>query len=266
MTFSILKNSSAPQLCITLDGIFESEFVAELLTSKNLSELAILTLYLMYEKKTGQDSFWAPYIQVREEIRSAYFQGVLSPPCPSPDGDYAPHLPHLHRPWTDRGEGECKPWRALCYGTMLSWPICSRVSGLRGAITKSIISFLSLYQAIVFLTARFYLDFIYPTGCYAAGSPLLAVVQQRLSGIREEYEELDKVWLTQDFSSAPPSCRDAFSPAHTAPSYPFRCGSWPPAFSRGTRLICPRRPSRSRDSGRRLQLYRHPLFTSRYET
>ena len=82
MTFSILKNSSAPQLCITLDGIFESEFVAELLTSKNLSELAILTLYLMYEKKTGQDSFWAPYIQVREDIRSAYFQGVLTPLSP----------------------------------------------------------------------------------------------------------------------------------------------------------------------------------------
>ena len=58
----------APQLCITLDGIFESEFIAELLTSKNLSELAILTLYLMYEKKTGQDSFWAPYIQVRGRV------------------------------------------------------------------------------------------------------------------------------------------------------------------------------------------------------
>ena len=52
------------KLVISLDRIFESEFVAELLTSNKLSELAILTLYLMYEKKTGKDSFWSPFIKV----------------------------------------------------------------------------------------------------------------------------------------------------------------------------------------------------------
>lgn len=52
------------KLVISLDRIFESEFVAELLTANKLSELAILTLYLMYEKKTGKDSFWSPFIKV----------------------------------------------------------------------------------------------------------------------------------------------------------------------------------------------------------
>ena len=52
-------------LAITLDRVFQDEAVAELLTTNKLSELACLTLYLMYEKKAGKDSFWAEYIKVK---------------------------------------------------------------------------------------------------------------------------------------------------------------------------------------------------------
>jgi hypothetical protein len=43
---------SVPEnLVVTLDRIFESEGLAEMLTAGKLSELACLTLYMMYEKK-----------------------------------------------------------------------------------------------------------------------------------------------------------------------------------------------------------------------
>ncbi len=38
---------------------------AELLTTDKLSELACLTLFLMFEKKLGEESEWYPYIKVR---------------------------------------------------------------------------------------------------------------------------------------------------------------------------------------------------------
>ncbi len=38
--------------------------MAELLTTNKLSELACLTLYLMYEKKNGRQSVWFEFIQV----------------------------------------------------------------------------------------------------------------------------------------------------------------------------------------------------------
>lgn len=48
---------SVPQnLVVTLDRIFESEGLAEMLTAGKLSELACLTLYMMYEKKVRQRS------------------------------------------------------------------------------------------------------------------------------------------------------------------------------------------------------------------
>ena len=75
------------KLVISLDRIFESEFVAELLTNDKLSELAILTLYLMYEKKTGKESFWAPYIQVRPSVYLWGGEGVHS------IGAYPRHAP-----------------------------------------------------------------------------------------------------------------------------------------------------------------------------
>jgi len=40
-------------LVVTLDRIFESQSLAEMLTAGKLSELACLTLYMMYEKKVG---------------------------------------------------------------------------------------------------------------------------------------------------------------------------------------------------------------------
>lgn len=53
------------RLVITLDRVFEDDAVAELLTTNKLSELACLTLYLMYEKKRGSSSVWHEYIKVR---------------------------------------------------------------------------------------------------------------------------------------------------------------------------------------------------------
>lgn len=45
---------SVPEnLVVTLDRIFESEGLAEMLTAGKLSELACLTLYMMYEKKVS---------------------------------------------------------------------------------------------------------------------------------------------------------------------------------------------------------------------
>lgn len=67
------------RLVITLDRVFESDFVAELLTTDKLSELACLTLYLMYEKKIGKDSFWYPYIKALDKTRARSPQAVESP-------------------------------------------------------------------------------------------------------------------------------------------------------------------------------------------
>jgi hypothetical protein len=39
--------------------------MAELLTTNKLSELACLTLYLMYEKKNGRQSVWYEFIKAR---------------------------------------------------------------------------------------------------------------------------------------------------------------------------------------------------------
>jgi len=57
-------------LVITLDRVFESEFVAELLTAGKLSELAALALFLMYEKKLGKESFYRPYIRELDRQRA----------------------------------------------------------------------------------------------------------------------------------------------------------------------------------------------------
>ncbi|MEW5305765.1 MAG: hypothetical protein WDW36_008284 [Sanguina aurantia] len=67
------------ELTVTLGGIFESEFVAELLTAGKLSELACLALYLMYEKKLGKESFWYPYIKELDKQRARGPSAVESP-------------------------------------------------------------------------------------------------------------------------------------------------------------------------------------------
>ncbi|KAG2424087.1 hypothetical protein HXX76_014763 [Chlamydomonas incerta] len=106
-------------MCVTLDRVFESEFVAELLTTDKLSELACLALYLMYEKKIKKKSFWYPYIKELDKQRARGPQAVESPLL-----------------WSDQE-----------LSTLLQ------------------------------------------------GSPLLPAVQQRLAGIRKEYEALDTVWF-----------------------------------------------------------------------
>ncbi len=45
--------------------------LAELLTTNKLSELACLTLYLMYEKKNGKQSVWYEFIKVHVQSNCA---------------------------------------------------------------------------------------------------------------------------------------------------------------------------------------------------
>ena len=52
---------------------------AEMLTAGKLSELACLTLYLMYEKKVGKKSFWYQYIKELDRQRARGVQAVESP-------------------------------------------------------------------------------------------------------------------------------------------------------------------------------------------
>lgn len=66
-------------LIVTLKSVFEDEAVAELLTTGKLSELACLTLYLMYEKKEGKKSRWYHYIKELDKQRARGQQGAKSP-------------------------------------------------------------------------------------------------------------------------------------------------------------------------------------------
>lgn len=66
-------------LIVTLDRVFEGEALSELLTTNKLSELACLTLYLSYEKKRRQDSFWYPFIKELDRMGGRGAQGAKSP-------------------------------------------------------------------------------------------------------------------------------------------------------------------------------------------
>ena len=49
-----------------LIACFPVQALAELLTTNKLSELACLTLYLMYEKKNGKQSVWYEFIKASD--------------------------------------------------------------------------------------------------------------------------------------------------------------------------------------------------------
>lgn len=66
-------------LIITLKGVFEDEAVAELLTTDKLSELACVTLYMMYEKMNGKKSRWHHYIKELDRQRGRGQMGAKSP-------------------------------------------------------------------------------------------------------------------------------------------------------------------------------------------
>lgn len=80
---------SAPDVCTiknvplainTLSRLhLRNHHAAELLRTDKLSELAILTLFLMYEKKLKEDSFWQPYIKELDRQRARGTQAVESP-------------------------------------------------------------------------------------------------------------------------------------------------------------------------------------------
>ncbi len=67
--------------CVCARSVFEDDAVAELLTTGKLSELACLTLYMMYEKKEGRKSRWYHYIKELDKQR-ARGQQVSPPPTP----------------------------------------------------------------------------------------------------------------------------------------------------------------------------------------
>lgn len=66
-------------LIITLKGVFEDEAMAELLTTDKLSELACVTLYMMYEKMNGKKSRWHHYIKELDRQRGRGQMGAKSP-------------------------------------------------------------------------------------------------------------------------------------------------------------------------------------------
>lgn len=71
--------SMPDNLVVTLSRVFEDDALAELLTTDKLSELACLTLYMMYEKKIGKESFWYYYIKELDKQRARGPQAVESP-------------------------------------------------------------------------------------------------------------------------------------------------------------------------------------------
>ncbi|KAI8466475.1 MAG: hypothetical protein J3K34DRAFT_433512 [Monoraphidium minutum] len=107
------------ELVVTVDRIVQSETLAEMLTAGKLSELAVLTLYLMYEKKIKKESEWYHFIKELDRQRARGVQAVESPLLWSPE-----ELEEL-----------------------------------------------------------------------LEGSPVVPAVQQRLEGMRKEYEALDGVWF-----------------------------------------------------------------------
>ena len=67
-------------LIVTLDRVFEGDGpLSELLTANKLSELAVLTLYLMYEKKKRKESFFYPLIKELDRLGGRGPQGAKSP-------------------------------------------------------------------------------------------------------------------------------------------------------------------------------------------
>eukprot|EP00878_Enallax_costatus_P011624 GHUV01012133.1.p1 GENE.GHUV01012133.1~~GHUV01012133.1.p1 ORF type:complete len:193 (+),score=48.65 GHUV01012133.1:313-891(+) len=74
-----LAVSIPEHLVVTLDRVFESEALAEMLTAGKLSELACLALTLMYEKKVGKGGFWYQYIKELDRQRARGVQAVESP-------------------------------------------------------------------------------------------------------------------------------------------------------------------------------------------
>lgn len=67
------------ELVVTVDRIVQSENLAEMLTAGKLSELAVLTLYLMYEKKIKKESEWYHFIKELDRQRARGVQAVESP-------------------------------------------------------------------------------------------------------------------------------------------------------------------------------------------
>ena len=68
-----------PSECCAACSVFEDDTVAELLTTGKLSELACLTLYMMYEKLRGKDSRWYEFIKELDKQRGRGQQGAKSP-------------------------------------------------------------------------------------------------------------------------------------------------------------------------------------------
>eukprot|EP00475_Leptophrys_vorax_P033272 TRINITY_DN5206_c0_g1_i2.p1 TRINITY_DN5206_c0_g1~~TRINITY_DN5206_c0_g1_i2.p1 ORF type:complete len:512 (-),score=17.11 TRINITY_DN5206_c0_g1_i2:292-1827(-) len=66
-------------LIVTLGSVLGDDTLAELLTTNKLSELACLALYLMFEKKGGDESFWRPFIAELDRQRGRGQSAVETP-------------------------------------------------------------------------------------------------------------------------------------------------------------------------------------------
>jgi hypothetical protein len=85
---------SVPEnLVVTLDRIFESEGLAEMLTAGKLSELAVLTLYMMYEKKVRVS---AVCVRVCQRPTSLFSCRVIMLHPPDSPSLLPPLLRHQH--------------------------------------------------------------------------------------------------------------------------------------------------------------------------
>lgn len=153
------------RLVVTLDRIFHSASLAELLTTSKLSELACLTLYLAYEKKRGTASFWHPFIKELDRLRGKGQQGARSP--------------ILWEPWQVEQYLAGSPLVAQVNERMKVWPRSLVPVVLEGAASQA-------NNASVCSSS-----------CPAlppAHSPLLSPNNLK-QGIDREYAELDTVWF-----------------------------------------------------------------------
>ncbi|CAI5498349.1 unnamed protein product [Closterium sp. Naga37s-1] len=66
-------------LIVTLGRVLGDENLAELVTTNKLSELACLALYLMFEKKQADQSFWGPFINELDRQRGRGQTAVATP-------------------------------------------------------------------------------------------------------------------------------------------------------------------------------------------
>lgn len=172
---------------VTLDRVFEDETVAELLTDNKLSELACLTLYLMYEKKEGRKSFWFEYV-VLALLLWAELTGGDDAGCT---------IVHFYHTPVCTLVDNCVTWSVCLLWPHPWYPPCPwHASHMPRTRTHRYIKELDRQRGRGQMGAKSPL--LWDEGqveTFLAGSPLVQQVAQRIQGIEREYNELDTVWF-----------------------------------------------------------------------